>query len=163
MVFTIVTVIFLPMSFIAALFAIPLQDFESSNGTPSLPFTYVAKFIFGVGLAISIPLIAVAFAVGNIRQIFRRLARLLSGGTFSKKERRTRPSHSSRSTSIDEKSLEKRSIFRPSLDVNGDGPTSFLRKKNVRHRKENGWRETQERRKLGGATSMDLERDGNGS
>ena len=82
MVFTIVTVVFLPMSFIAALFTIPIRDFphQTLDGSPSLPLSYVSKFVFGVGLAISIPLIAIAFAVDDlsigIRRSFRRLTTL---------------------------------------------------------------------------------------
>ena len=37
MVFTIVTIVFLPMSFIAAFFAIPVKEFAHENGAPSLP------------------------------------------------------------------------------------------------------------------------------
>ncbi|KAL8952976.1 MAG: hypothetical protein Q9222_001152 [Ikaeria aurantiellina] len=66
MVFTLVTIVFLPMSFIAAVFAIPVRDFPHEDGTPSIPFSYVSKIMFGVGLGISIPLIALAFAVDNL-------------------------------------------------------------------------------------------------
>jgi len=72
MVFTIVTIIFLPMSFIAAFFAIPIRDFPQTDGSPSLTLSYVSKFMFGVGLAISIPLITVAFAVDNVGLLIRR-------------------------------------------------------------------------------------------
>ena len=88
MVFTIVTVVFLPMSFIAAVFTIPIRDFphQTLDGSPSLPLSYVSKFVFGVGLAISIPLIAVAFAVDNldamIRRNFTRLGRLTHLGLW---------------------------------------------------------------------------------
>ncbi|KAL9596063.1 MAG: hypothetical protein Q9219_006049 [cf. Caloplaca sp. 3 TL-2023] len=78
MVFTIVTIVFLPMSFIAAVFAIPVRDFPHVDGAPSLPFSYVSKIMFGVGLAISIPLIAVAFALDNLGEIVRSLLRSLS-------------------------------------------------------------------------------------
>ncbi len=61
MVFTIVTIIFLPMSFIAAFFAINLEDW---NGT--LTIAYVTKYMFGIGLGISIPLIIMAFTVRDI-------------------------------------------------------------------------------------------------
>ncbi|RYP03109.1 hypothetical protein DL764_005370 [Monosporascus ibericus] len=61
MVFTIVTIIFLPMSFIAALFAINLPEWE---GTLSLG--YVSKYMFGIGLGISIPLIAMAITFTDI-------------------------------------------------------------------------------------------------
>ncbi|KAG8530261.1 uncharacterized protein KY384_004762 [Bacidia gigantensis] len=84
MVFTIVTVVFLPMSFIATFFAIPIAHFAGAGGVNreggsagngvgvgeggvnQLELGYVSKFVFGVGLAISIPLIAVAFAVDNL-------------------------------------------------------------------------------------------------
>lgn len=61
MVFTIVTIIFLPMSFIAAFFAINVEEWQ---GTLTLP--YVTKYLFGIGLGISIPLIAMAFTVSDI-------------------------------------------------------------------------------------------------
>ncbi|KAL8799893.1 MAG: hypothetical protein Q9182_005550 [Xanthomendoza sp. 2 TL-2023] len=75
MVFTIVTIVFLPMSFIAAIFAIPVRDFPHENGTPSIPFSYVSKITFGAGLAISIPLIAVAFALDDLGVFFKRTRR----------------------------------------------------------------------------------------
>ncbi|KAL8671688.1 MAG: hypothetical protein Q9168_003810 [Polycauliona sp. 1 TL-2023] len=75
MVFTIVTIVFLPMSFIAAVFTIPVSEFPHSDGAPSIPFSYVSKITFGVGLAISIPLIAVAFALDNIGIFLRRMLR----------------------------------------------------------------------------------------
>ena len=87
MVFTIVTVVFLPMSFIAALFTIPIRDFphQTVDGSPSLPLSYVSKFVFGVGLAISIPLIAIAFAVEDLSSIFRRSSRGFSWGSGPRK------------------------------------------------------------------------------
>ncbi|KAL8677445.1 MAG: hypothetical protein Q9186_006131 [Xanthomendoza sp. 1 TL-2023] len=75
MVFTIVTIVFLPMSFIAAVFAIPVRDFPHEDGTPSIPFSYVSKITFGAGLAISIPLIAVAFALDDLGVLFKRAMR----------------------------------------------------------------------------------------
>lgn len=72
MVFTIVTIVFLPMSFIAAVFTIPVREFPHLDGALSMPFSYVSKIMFGVGLAISIPLIAVAFAVDNLGLLIKR-------------------------------------------------------------------------------------------
>ncbi|KAI1483300.1 hypothetical protein F4774DRAFT_416489 [Daldinia eschscholtzii] len=68
MVFTIVTIIFLPMSFIAAFFAINLQEWQ--NGT-ELTIPYVSKYMFGIGLGVSVPLIAMAFAVTDISDAAR--------------------------------------------------------------------------------------------
>lgn len=78
MVFTIVTIVFLPMSFIAAVFAIPVRDFPHVDGSPSLSMSYVSKIMFGVGLAISIPLIAVAFALDNVSEAVRSMLRSLT-------------------------------------------------------------------------------------
>lgn len=76
LVFTIVTIIFLPLSFIATIFDIDLVDFQSPGGK-QLRFSYVAKYIFGVGFAIAIPLIAISLAVDDIGdgclQAIRRL------------------------------------------------------------------------------------------
>lgn len=72
MVFTLVTIVFLPMSFIASVFTIPVRDFPHENGQLSIPFSYVSKIMFGIGLGISIPLIAVAFAVDNLGLLIKR-------------------------------------------------------------------------------------------
>ncbi|CAK7272634.1 hypothetical protein SEPCBS119000_005229 [Sporothrix epigloea] len=61
MVFTIVTIIFLPMSFISTFFSMQITDWTSN-----LTLGYVSKYIFGIGLGISIPLIFLAFAVNEI-------------------------------------------------------------------------------------------------
>lgn len=77
------------MSFIAAVFAIPIRDFPTvENGSESLPFSYVSKFIFGVGLAISIPLIAIAFAVDEVALTIRRCVKFLIGGPRSARSAR---------------------------------------------------------------------------
>ena len=56
------------MSFIAAFFAINFDDWE---GTLSLG--YVSKYMFGIGLGISIPLIAMALAAPDIMALRGRL------------------------------------------------------------------------------------------
>lgn len=63
MIFTIVTIVFLPMSFIASFFAINIIDLphNSNNGNVGLPLGFVTKYLFGIGLAVSIPLIVIAF------------------------------------------------------------------------------------------------------
>jgi hypothetical protein len=62
MIFTIVTIIFLPMSFMAAFFAINIEDW----GDGRLTLEYVSKYMFGIGLGISIPLIILAFTAADI-------------------------------------------------------------------------------------------------
>ncbi|RYP15365.1 hypothetical protein DL765_005756 [Monosporascus sp. GIB2] len=70
LVFTIVTIIFLPMSVIATFFSI---DIEQWDGT--LTVGYVSKYMFGIGLSISIPLIAMAF---TLTEIFNAASDVLS-------------------------------------------------------------------------------------
>ncbi|KAJ6191165.1 hypothetical protein N7519_001186 [Penicillium mononematosum] len=65
MVFTIVTIVFLPLSFITSIFTINLKEFEHLN------LGYVAKYTFGIGFAISIPLVWVALMVDDIGGFFR--------------------------------------------------------------------------------------------
>ncbi|KAI9042984.1 ankyrin repeat protein [Aspergillus affinis] len=67
MVFTIVTIIFLPMSFITSFFTINMEEFpHAPNGDSQLRLHYVAKYTFGIGFAISIPFILLALAVDDI-------------------------------------------------------------------------------------------------
>jgi len=77
MVFTIVTIIFLPLSFIAAIFTINIREFPHEDGgsEPSLPLSYVSKYMFGIGFAISIPLVALAFSVDAVGDFFRKMQR----------------------------------------------------------------------------------------
>ncbi|KAJ5247393.1 hypothetical protein N7468_002376 [Penicillium chermesinum] len=73
MVFTIVTIIFLPLSFIASVFTINMKEFSD------LDLPYVAKYTFGIGFAISIPLILVALSVDDIGDFFNYSRSWLSG------------------------------------------------------------------------------------
>ncbi|KAK1249258.1 hypothetical protein MKX07_002774 [Trichoderma sp. CBMAI-0711] len=57
MVFTIVTIVFLPLSFIAAFFAIPTKEFDNN----SLTLGYVSKITFPLSAAISLVFIAIGF------------------------------------------------------------------------------------------------------
>ena len=71
MVFTIVTIVFLPLSFIAAFFAINIEEFpRTSDGSASLPLGYVSKYLFGIGFAVSIPLIVIALVLDDIKDVY---------------------------------------------------------------------------------------------
>ncbi|KAI1171269.1 hypothetical protein F4777DRAFT_65925 [Nemania sp. FL0916] len=99
MVFTIVTIIFLPLSFIASFFAINFVEWESK--TP-LTISYVSKYLFGIGLAISVPLVALAFTVQDISdgatnlfsQSKEMLGEFRGRGWFTKKSTRHGGEHS---------------------------------------------------------------------
>ena len=76
MVFTIVTIIFLPLSFIAAFFTINVAEFpRAADGSESLPLGYVSKYMFGIGFAISIPLIIIALLLDDIGGLVREFRR----------------------------------------------------------------------------------------
>lgn len=61
MVFTIVTVIFLPLSFLAAFFAINLTSFpHDQHGHSAMSIGYVSKYVLGIGFGLA--LICVFFA-----------------------------------------------------------------------------------------------------
>ncbi|OHE99308.1 ankyrin repeat and protein kinase domain-containing protein [Colletotrichum orchidophilum] len=64
-VFTVVTILFLPVSFIAAIFAINTNGFPL-DADDKIPFDYLMKNILAIGLGLSIPLIVIAFNVDRI-------------------------------------------------------------------------------------------------
>ena len=83
MVFTIVTIIFLPLSFITSIFTINIAEFpRNAEGSQDLHLSYVTKYTFGIGFAISIPLILLALSVDDIGDVClegaRRMRRWLS-------------------------------------------------------------------------------------
>ncbi|KAI4229409.1 MAG: hypothetical protein L6R36_000863 [Xanthoria steineri] len=122
MVFTIVTIFFLPMSFIAAVFTIPVSEFPHRDGAPSIPFSYVSKITFGVGLAISIPLIAVAFALDSIGVFVRGMLRsMVFWSGKSQKPRKRQDSFDRRAekqeTELDEDNSQPRLLGRTSGDA----------------------------------------------
>ena len=81
MVFTIVTVVFLPLSFISSIFSINIEQFPRARGGSSdkLNISYVAKYTFGIGFSISVSLILVALAVDNISGLLVQTLRQIRG------------------------------------------------------------------------------------
>lgn len=140
MVFTIVTVVFLPLSFMAAMLTIPIRGLPEVDGELSLPLPYVSKFVFGVGLAISVPLIAVAFAVDSLRGVLRRWTpwrgdrRQVTAATTA-----VYPKDVNRIPH--EKSAEEKFMNRLSIGNESRSPVSTPPKPLVRHRTERSWRE----------------------
>lgn len=69
MVFTVVTIVFLPLSFLASLFTINIIEFPRPidvNGG-ELHLKWVLKYVLGIGLGVSVPLILFAFVVGDVK------------------------------------------------------------------------------------------------
>jgi hypothetical protein len=62
-IFTMVTIIFLPLSFMASFFALDIKEFPADeNGQTNWPLHRVCAYLFGVSFAVIIPFIALAFA-----------------------------------------------------------------------------------------------------
>ena len=67
MVFTIVTVIFLPLSFLATFFATNVKEFPLNNsGEQEMSLAYGSKYVFGVGVIIAFLCVAVAWSAEQI-------------------------------------------------------------------------------------------------
>ncbi|KAF1808412.1 hypothetical protein P152DRAFT_220188 [Eremomyces bilateralis CBS 781.70] len=79
MVFTIVTIIFLPMSFIASFFTVDISNFpRNDDGSSAMTLDWVSKYVFGIGFAISIPLIMMAFTVDDIGRAIKHVYHFLA-------------------------------------------------------------------------------------
>jgi len=79
LVFTIVTIIFLPMSFLASLFALNVSSFPRANGNVLYSPGWIFPILFGVTAAISIPLVLLAAYVDSIQRLFSLTRRSLNG------------------------------------------------------------------------------------
>ncbi|KAK3624692.1 hypothetical protein LTR56_020842 [Elasticomyces elasticus] len=62
MVFTIATVIFLPLSFIASFFDLDINEFSRTGPEQGMSLSYAAKYIFGIGLSFAV--LCILFALG---------------------------------------------------------------------------------------------------
>ncbi|KAK3056434.1 hypothetical protein LTR09_002941 [Extremus antarcticus] len=81
LVFTVVTVIFLPLSFLAAFFAIQVDVFpRDENGYMSL--NYVSRYVFGVGFALALPCVVLSLTLKKMilymKEYRKRLGMLLT-------------------------------------------------------------------------------------
>lgn len=74
MVFTVVTIVFLPLSFLASVFTIDIIEFPrpADAGSGELHLGWVLKYVLGIGLGVSVPLIFFAFVVGDLKAWWAR-------------------------------------------------------------------------------------------
>lgn len=72
LIFTVVTIVFLPVSFMAQFFTINISEYhrDSSN---NLQLSYVSRYVFGVGLGISLFLIIAVFSANPLGALLRSL------------------------------------------------------------------------------------------
>ncbi|GAM34127.1 ankyrin-related portein [Talaromyces pinophilus] len=71
MVFTVVTIIFLPLSFLSSLFALNISDFPHEGDSVAYEGWWIFPIIFGTSAAVSLPLIWVAFNVNSLLDWFQ--------------------------------------------------------------------------------------------
>ncbi|KAE8375482.1 hypothetical protein BDV26DRAFT_267722 [Aspergillus bertholletiae] len=108
MVFTIVTTVFLPLSFIATFFTMNLEEFpHSTDGSEQLSLSYVAEYTFGIGVAISIPLILLALTVDDIGDGCQEAIRRTRRWMFHRKKKPRRRSGIEESRAMTALELEK--------------------------------------------------------
>ena len=72
LIFTVVTIVFLPVSFMAQFFTINISQFRRDDSN-NLPLGYVSQYIFGVGLGISVFLIIAVFSFNPVSALLRGL------------------------------------------------------------------------------------------
>ncbi|KIW80447.1 hypothetical protein Z517_07063 [Fonsecaea pedrosoi CBS 271.37] len=76
MVFTIVTIIFLPMSFLASIYALNVQSFpHDQSDNVSYPSEWIFSRIFGTTAALAVPLIIMAFKINEVLDYFEKQSR----------------------------------------------------------------------------------------
>ncbi|KAF2095135.1 hypothetical protein NA57DRAFT_79621 [Rhizodiscina lignyota] len=74
LIFTMVTIVFLPLSFMASFFALNVDKFpQDDKGNTNWPLHMVCAYIFGLSLAISVPFIIAAWNTRCLDTIFRFL------------------------------------------------------------------------------------------
>ncbi|KIV91537.1 hypothetical protein PV10_06066 [Exophiala mesophila] len=80
MVFTVVTIVFLPLSFLATVFTIDIIEFPRppDSGSGELHLGWVLKYVLGIGLGVSVPLIFFAFVVGDLKAWWARRGMTMS-------------------------------------------------------------------------------------
>ncbi|KAH7395253.1 hypothetical protein DE146DRAFT_102053 [Phaeosphaeria sp. MPI-PUGE-AT-0046c] len=69
LVFTTITILFLPLSFMSSFFAIGVDKFpkDPETGDTNWPLKTVCGYIFGISLAVSVPFILITFNVYGVR------------------------------------------------------------------------------------------------
>ncbi|KAF8847188.1 hypothetical protein BDZ45DRAFT_755158 [Acephala macrosclerotiorum] len=101
-VFTIVTIVFLPLSFITAFFTVDITEFPHEDGSSSLSLGFVMKYTFGIDLGISVPLIVLALSLNNIKTGVKRLRRTFHHNKASQNVRATFKDRSGRTGGLDD-------------------------------------------------------------
>jgi len=96
MVFTIVTIIFLPLTFVITIFTLPIAEFnrviepagQEMPPTPFLSESYVKPYIIGITFAVAVPLIIAAFGIQSMQNACKRAWTKVGEKRKERKERK---------------------------------------------------------------------------
>ncbi|KAH6667730.1 ankyrin repeat-containing domain protein [Halenospora varia] len=99
MVFTIVTIIFLPLTFVTTIFTLPIAEFSrvvqpdgaDFPATAFLQKSYVIKYIIAITFAVAVPLIIAAFEIQPVHNGWKKLRLKMAENRRQKKRREMRP------------------------------------------------------------------------
>ncbi|KAK0721074.1 hypothetical protein B0H67DRAFT_644242 [Lasiosphaeris hirsuta] len=127
LIFTLVTTIFAPLSFITAILALQIRELPHGDGGVDLPLSFVLKWIFGVGFMIALPILFPVIALGLKLSLRKRVQKMLEGRakpTGEQKKHNSLPGLTRRTTIGDVEKGEERT----SLPVlSGHSTSSFTR------------------------------------
>ncbi|RAH75043.1 uncharacterized protein BO66DRAFT_425377 [Aspergillus aculeatinus CBS 121060] len=73
MVFTVVTILFLPASFMASFFALPIMQFSKAESSDSLDLSYVVKWLMAFTVPVALFFISIAFYINDILNFLSRV------------------------------------------------------------------------------------------
>ncbi|OJJ94930.1 hypothetical protein ASPACDRAFT_127846 [Aspergillus aculeatus ATCC 16872] len=73
MVFTVVTILFLPASFMASFFALPIMQFSKAESSDSLDLSYVVKWLVAFTVPVAFFFISIAFYINDILKFLSRI------------------------------------------------------------------------------------------
>ncbi|KAM0190411.1 hypothetical protein ACHAPI_009400 [Fusarium lateritium] len=96
-VFTVITIVFLPLSFLSSLFALDISSFPHESGDLKYPGWWLFPILFGASAIISLPTILLAWKVNDISEWFR---------TSSRRELKKHYSGDNKKQEVDERSAQ---------------------------------------------------------
>ncbi|KAK0716273.1 hypothetical protein B0H67DRAFT_260560 [Lasiosphaeris hirsuta] len=101
--FTVVTIIFLPMSFISSFFAINIDAFpkDPGSGDTSWPLGTISAYLFGISLALSFPLILGACYINRVARMASKRPKKRAGPGGGSTATNTTKEHDSDSSDSD--------------------------------------------------------------
>ncbi|RAH47399.1 uncharacterized protein BO95DRAFT_493259 [Aspergillus brunneoviolaceus CBS 621.78] len=73
-VFTVVTILFLPASFMASFFALPIMQFSKAESSDSLDLSYVVKWLMAFTVPVALFFISIAFYINDILNFLSRIS-----------------------------------------------------------------------------------------